>query len=163
MNITRNFLLEQSFCERILAIQQEASPWTTMGSDYLRKTSSELSKTASVHQDVYDFALNCVGQELDFFEKEASLNNALLSLVKAAPPEIQDQFIFLLDAKSAAYRLICSKLDAQFDPIWSPISLEDLPSLLVRVETMLQEISLMGANSPLVNELVTYLSTVTGL
>ena len=161
-NIARNYLLEDSFFGKIATLQREASPW--MGSNYVVKTKSELTTAASVNQEVYDFALNRVGQELEFFGKGSSLGDSLLSLVKTAPSEVQESFRYVGgNFQGAAYHLICRKLDPQFDPVWSPLSLEDLPGLLVKVETLLQEISLMGANYPLVTELITYLSNVSGV
>lgn len=155
-------MLEDSILGKIATLQREASPW--MGSNYGVKAQSELTTAASVNQEVYDFALNRVGQELEFWEKGSSLGDSLLSLVKTEMSEVQESFRYMGgDIKGAAYQLICRKLDPQFDPVWSPLSLEDLPGLLIRVETLLQEISLMGANSPLVTELITYLSNVSGV
>jgi hypothetical protein len=48
--------------------------------------------------------------------------------------------------------VICKHLDPQFNPPWAYLNLGDIPGLLVKVDTMLNEITQMGVNSPIVIE-----------
>jgi Cu/Zn superoxide dismutase len=152
MSTTRDFIVEQTVSEKICALQQK-NVWSSMPFDFLRKTKTELVETAAVNQEVYDFALQKVEEQVVFFEKQSSLINKVHSFFTAMPPEVQSMSNnYIGDTKGAAYQVICRHLDPQFNPPWTHIHMGDLPGLIVRVDTMLTQITHQGVNSPMVTD-----------
>lgn len=80
--------MEQAFSDRISTLKHHDS-WSSMAIDFREKTKEELAKTAAVNQDVYDFTLQYVEEQVNFFEKQSSLINTLYSFFTAMPPEVQ--------------------------------------------------------------------------
>jgi hypothetical protein len=125
---------------------------------FLEDSLKEMDKTATVNQTVYDFALDDIIQKVSFFEKQTNLVETVHNMFITLPPEVKVQFnAFIGDRKLAALQVICRKLDPEFLPPWTNISLLDMNSLLLKVESMLQEISDVGMNSPVVNDFFLYL------
>lgn len=111
MTVTRNLMLEQAFSDRISTLKHHDNG-SSMAIDLIEKTTQELAKTAAVNQDVYDFALQYVEEQVNFFEKQSSLINTLHSFFTAMPPEVRVMYnTFLGDTKGAAYMVICKHLD----------------------------------------------------
>lgn len=152
--------MEQSISDRIDLLNQPGLYFSSMPSDYLEQHLSELENTARVTQAVYDFALQYIEEQVNFFEKQASLINTLHAFFTTLPPEVQCMYNSYLGSKKlAAYNVICRHLDPQFNPPWSHLNMGDVPGLLGRVNTLLTEITQQGMNSPIVIEYLNSLSS----
>lgn len=157
--ILRNLLIEHSIQERITVLKQD-NTWSSMGSDFLQKTTQEIAKTAGVSQEVYDMTLQDIETKVNFFEKQSTLINQLYQTYSGLAFDVQSLFhAYIGDKKGAAYNIICRHLDPFFNPPWHTLDVCKIPEFLPKIEALSNEIAQMGMNSPIVVEYLNLLST----